>query len=158
MYLRTSSSGVSSVNDIEIGSSSFSMIFLVLASRSKRSTALPQRLIRFSEMYRHHSASGYSIVWVSGNGIDARVTSCIVSRKRYFASVRNCDLLGVEAHRVGDELAGAGSGVVVAVGERAAPLQGVGLLGQQPGFGEGGRGDARCCPCRRCRAGCRHPR
>ena len=82
-YLRTSSSGVSSANDIEMGSSSFSMIILVLASRSNRSTALPYRLIRFSEIVFHHSASGYSIVWVSGNGIAARWTSCRVSRYRY---------------------------------------------------------------------------
>ncbi len=49
-------------------------------------------------------------------------------------------LLGIEVHGVGDELAGRGGGVVVAVGQRTAALQGVGLLGQQPGLVERLRG------------------
>ena len=55
----------------------------------------------------------------------------------------NDDLLGIEVHGVGDELAGRGGGVVVAVGQRTAALEGVGLLGQQPGLveGLGGRAD-----------------
>ena len=44
---------------------------------------------RFAYRKLAQPASGYSIVWVSGKGMDARVTSCIVRRNRYLARMRN---------------------------------------------------------------------
>ncbi len=78
---------------------------------------------------------------MSGNGIEARCDVLQSEQVPVLKERAKRDGLGVEAHRVRVEFAGPGSGIVVAVGERAASLQRVSLLGQEPGFGERGRGD-----------------
>ena len=100
---------------------------------------MPYFRIRFSEMYRHQAASGYSIVWVSGKGTDAASDVLHREQEAIFGEQPELDFLAVEAHRVGDEVAGGWRGVVVAVRKRPAALKGIGLLCQQPGFAEGGR-------------------
>ena len=70
----------------------------------------------------------------------ARETSCRVSRKRYSLEVAELELLREEAHRVGEELAGVRRRVVIAVGKRAASLEGIGFLSEQPGLLEWRRG------------------